>query len=193
MYIKLAPQGHLGHDHIIAGCLESGWLKPGRGGMLVFALRTFVADTPEALRHVGIVQPIKPADQKKMSQSVLGPGGLDVQKHPLATLKITHFDPAEEQLAGSPGLYLMGGTLTLHGQSRPILLAVRLAATTDPTVRRLEGQVTIRQTNFGITPHSSLAGLIRTQDRMEIRGELVLHPSIDLAAVPPPALRTGPR
>jgi YceI-like domain len=175
VYIKVTSGSRFGHDHGVVGQLESGWVKPGSGGKLVFAMKTFITDTPDARRHVGLRAPIKPSDQKKSTSNLLGPDVLDVQRHPRATFEISTFDPVEGQEAGSPGLYQLGGTFTLHGVSRPLALRARLEPTTELAVSRLQGSFAIRQTHFGITPYSALGGMVSIEDKLDIWGEFVLH------------------
>ena len=73
VYIKVTSGSRLGHDHGVAGRLESGWVKPGIGGEIVFAMRTFITDTPEARRYVGLTAPVKASDQKKSTANMLVP------------------------------------------------------------------------------------------------------------------------
>lgn len=175
VYIKVTSGSRLGHDHGVAGKLESGWVKPGAGGQLVFAMRTFITDTPDARRYVGLTAPIKAADQQKSSSNMLGSDVLYVQKFPRATFDIKSFEPAEGQATGAPGMYQLGGTFTLHGVSRPLAIRAKLEPTTDPAVTRLRGSFAIKQTQYGITPYSALGGLVSIEDKLDIWGEFVLR------------------
>lgn len=178
VYLKVTSSSRLGHDHGVAGRLESGWVEPGRGGELVFAMRTFITDTPDARRYVGLTAPVKPADQRKSTANMLGPDVLDVQRYPRATFKIDAVDPVEGQALGAPGVYQLVGTFTLHGVSRPLALRAKLEPTTDTAVSWLRGSFTINQTQFGIRPYSALGGMVGIEDRLDIWGEFVLRPSV---------------
>jgi hypothetical protein len=178
VYLKVASSGRLGHAHGVAGRLESGWIRPGGGGELVFAMRTFITDTPDARRYVGLTAPVKPADQRKSTANMLGPDVLDVQRYPRATFKIDAVDPAAGQAVGAPGVYQLSGTFTLHGVSRPLTLQAKLEPTSDSAVSWLRGAFAIRQTQFGITPYSALGGMVGIEDRLDIWGEFVLRPSL---------------
>ena len=175
VYIKVTSGSRLGHDHGVSGKLESSWVKPGSGGKLVFAMRSFITDTPDARKYVGLTAPIKMADQKKSSSNMLGSDVLDVQKHPLATYEITSFEPTEGQAAGAPGPYKLAGTFTLHGVSRVLTINAKLEPTTDPSVSRLRGSFAILQSQFGITPYSALGGMVSIQDKLDIWAEIVLR------------------
>jgi len=190
VYIKVLSSTRLGHDHGVAGQLESGWVKPGDGGTLVFAMRTFVTDTPDARKYVGLTAPIKAADQKKSSSNMVGPEVLDVKRYPRATFEIKTFDAAEGQTTGAPGVYDLAGTFTLHGVSRPLNLKARLEATTDPSVSRLRGSFSILQSQFGITPYSALGGLVGVEDKLDIHGEFVFRtPEVQAASSAPKVAR----
>jgi hypothetical protein len=181
VYIKVSSASRLGHDHGVSGHLESGWLTPGSGGRLVFAMKTFITDSPDAREFVGLSAAVKPADQKKSSSNMLGPDVLDVERYPRATFDIQGFEPLERQAVGEPGAYKLRGTFTLHGVSRPIAVNAKLEPTKDPRVSRLRGSFAIRQSQFGITPYSALAGLVSIQDKLDIWGELILRQPVATA------------
>lgn len=186
VYIKVKSGSRLGHDHGVAGRLESGAVQPGTGGTLVFAMKTFITDTPDARRFVGLTAPVKPADQKKSSSNMLGPDVLDVAKYPRATFAIQTFEPADGQETGAPGQYQLGGTFTLHGVSRPLAIVARLEPTTDPAAFRLRGAFAIQQSQYGITPYSALGGLVSIEDQLEIWGEFVLRSGVAQARATTP-------
>lgn len=183
VYIKVTSGSRLGHDHGVVGKLESGSIRPGGSGSLVFAMKTFITDTPDARQYVGLTAPVKPADQKKSSSNMLGPDVLDVQRFPRATFDITSFEPAEGQAAGVPGVYTLRGKFTLHGVTRSLTLQARLVPTTDPAVKRLRGAFAISQSHYGITPYSALGGLVSITDKLDVWGEFVVRgPMADATA-----------
>src|SRR4051812_12564587 len=62
VYIKVGITTKLGHEHGVEGNLKSGKLKPGDGGELIFDMTSFMADTPEARKRVGL-------ENKKVSEN----------------------------------------------------------------------------------------------------------------------------
>jgi len=193
VFIKVTSGTRLGHDHGVSGRLESGWLAPGSGGKLVFAMKTFITDTSEARQYVGLTAPIKPADQMKSSSNMLGPNVLHVQRHPRATFDVDTFAPAEGQAPGAPGLYKLGGTFTLHGVGRPLALMAKLEPPSGPAgLSRLRGSFAIRQSEFGITPYSALGGMLSIEDKLDVWGEFVLRASV-ARPMPQPAGRRDDR
>jgi len=58
---------------------------------------------------------------------------------------------------------MIEGTLTLHGASRPIRLQV-----TSPAPGQYRGSVSVRQTDFGITPYSGFFGALKLSDEVTV-------------------------
>ena len=82
---------------------------------------------------------------------------LDTGRYPEASYTATTFTPD----AGGGGA--IDGTLTLHGQSRPLRLQV---ARTGDGQYRASG--TVVQTQFGIKPYSGMFGALKLRDDVEI-------------------------
>jgi hypothetical protein len=82
---------------------------------------------------------------------------LDTGRYPEATYSATTFTP------DSSGSGTINGTLTLHGQSRPLRLQV---ARTGDGQYRATG--TVVQTQFGIKPYSGMFGALKLRDDVEI-------------------------
>ena len=100
---------------------------------------------------------MKDSDQKKSTSKILGPEVLNVQKYPLATLKIDSCEPADGQSSGGMGNYKVSGTFTLRGASRPLAFNARVEPASDPSASRVSGVFAIKQTAYGITPYFALA------------------------------------
>ena len=182
VYIKVATSTRLGHDHGVVGRLESGQVTLGSTGELVFAMKTFITDTPEARKYVGLTAPVKASDQQKSTANMLGPDVLDVQKYPQATFKITSCEPTDGQPAGSAGGYMVNGTFTLHGVSRPLSFAAKVEQASESAACRVRGAFAINQSSFGMKPYTALGGLVGIQDRLEIWGEFVMKPNASQAS-----------
>jgi hypothetical protein len=69
----------------------------------------------------------------------------------------------------SPGGGAIEGTLTLNGTSQPARLQI-LA----PAPGKYRGSVTLRQTDFGITPYSGLFGALKLRDEVTAEFEVEL-------------------
>lgn len=68
--------------------------------------------------------------------------------------------------SGAPSSGAIEGTLTLNGRSQPVRLEV-----TSPAPGQYRGVVTIRQTEFGITPYTGFFGALKLRDEVGIEVE----------------------
>jgi hypothetical protein len=95
---------------------------------------------------------------------------LDTGRYPEASYTATAFTPDP---AGGGAI---DGTLTLHGQSRPLRLQV---ARTGDGQYRATG--TVVQTEFGIKPYSGMFGALKLRDDVEVEITVTLSPPPDPA------------
>jgi polyisoprenoid-binding protein YceI len=178
VFIKVGASGRIGHDHGVQGLL-GGAITLGKGGTLVFDMRTFRTDSPEARQYVGLSGTVSGADQQKTNATMRGPQVLDVVQYPTAEYTITSAVPVDGRAPGEPGRYRLDGQLTLHGKSRPLPLVAQVDPTGSPGVLRMRCAFAIQQSDFGITPYSTLGGLVGVADRLDIWGDVVIRPSSD--------------
>jgi polyisoprenoid-binding protein YceI len=90
---------------------------------------------------------------------------LSADRYPEATFTASSFSPS-----GDGGV--IGGTLTLAGQSGPLRLQVRQ---TEPD--RYLATTTVRQTSFGIKPYSGFLGALKVSDDVAVEVEVGLTPA----------------
>ena len=76
--------------------------------------------------------------------------------------------------SAAPSSGAIEGTLTLHGASKPVRLQV-----VSPAPRRYRGSVTVRQTDFGITPYSGFFGTLKLRDEIVVEFEVELGETPD--------------
>jgi len=62
------------------------------------------------------------------------------------------------------------GTLSLHGQTRPVTIDVR------ETGGHYEGSVRLKQTDFGIKPVKAGGGTVKVKDEIQIDFKIQLKP-----------------
>jgi polyisoprenoid-binding protein YceI len=77
--------------------------------------------------------------------------------------------------AGSNQSFALNGDLTLHGVTKRI--AVPVVATIAPEQLRATGQVTIRQTDFGIKPYSAAGGTIKVKNELKLNFSILARAS----------------
>ena len=92
---------------------------------------------------------------------------LDTGRYPEASYAATSFAPDDA------GGGVIDGTLTLHGQSRPLRLQV--SKTGDG---RYRATATVTQTQFGIKPYSGMFGALKLRDEVEV------EVTVDLSTAP---------
>ena len=171
-YVFVGKTG-LGHDHAVIGQLAAGDVRLGaatQAGRLVFDMRSFRADTPEARKVLGLPGETDAKTRRQVDENMLGPAVLDVARHPTATLDIQSALPAARRSEGGKPAYDLVGSFTLHGTTRPV--TVRAEADVAGTVVRLWGGFTIRQTDFGMKPFAKLGGVVGVADELRIMGDI---------------------
>lgn len=181
-YIKVASATRLGHDHGVIGRLASGSVTLGGKGDLVFDMRTFVSDRPEARRYVGLTASISASDAQKTTTTMVGKDVLDVARYPTARYVIRSAMPADGQKPGEPGKYQLTGEFTLHGATLAMPLTAVIEKTDSPGTLRMRTAFAIRQSQFGMTPYSALGGLVGVKDQLEIWGDLIVRPTAPATA-----------
>lgn len=174
VYIYVGKVG-LGHEHGVEGRLKSGSILLGaksRAGEIVFDMPTFVADTADARKYLGLEGETPASRQKEVTANMVGADVLDVRRFPTATFKIASALPLKNKSdAGNP-LYRLEGEFTLHGVKRPLRLDAEVVAQSGGA--RLRGAFKILQTDYGIEPYSKALGAVGVADELTIHGEILL-------------------
>ncbi len=173
VFTFVTRSNRMGHDHGIEGKLSYGKLVLGSGGKLIFDIKSFSADTPRARKYFGLDPEF--ADAGSVTKKMKSMAVLDVDKFPQATFDINSLKPADNQLVGAAGRYLLDGQFTLHGRKRSLQLVAELKGTNTPGVARMSGKFNILQTDYGIKPFSVMVGAIGIENELAIYGDLVLR------------------
>lgn len=109
-----------------------------------------------------------------VDREVAGADVLDAKKYPEIRIRGTGvLDPrprGEEVREG-----VLRAELTLHGTTRPLVVPFRVQASGGGF--RAIGNVTVRQTEFGMTPYSTAMGTIGVDDELRIEFDLLLRPT----------------
>jgi polyisoprenoid-binding protein YceI len=100
---------------------------------------------------------------------MLGPRFLDAAQFPEIV-----FESQAVQSAGE-GMLRVRGSLTLHGQTRPVPTVVWIARP-DAASYRFSGEVMIKQTDYGVKPES-IAGVVDVADAVVIRFDVTARPA----------------
>jgi len=145
----------LGHEHEVRAPIHSGTAETGSHP----AVEVHV--DARALRVTGKGESEK--DRAEVQKTMLGPEVLDSERHQEIVFKSTGAE------AAGPGRWTLRGNLTLHGQTRPVIVQVTLKDS------RYTGAATVKQTDFGIKPPGK-AG-VKAKDEVRIEFDVRLSDS----------------
>lgn len=176
IYVHVDKTG-FGHEHAVVGKLTSGEVHLGaaqKAGLLKFDMKSFVADTADARKYIGLPGETDANTKKQVTDNMLGADVLNVQKFPAATFEIDACQLLAATKPGDPPKYQLDGKFTLHGVTKPLRLTAQVEVVNG--WHRLHGQFAILQTQFGITPYSKALGAVGVADKITIWGDLWIHP-----------------
>jgi polyisoprenoid-binding protein YceI len=140
------------HNHTVSAPLASGNLD-GRKRTIELKFRT---------AEIKVLDPdASESERSKIQSTMQSAEVLDPARFPEISFASTSVE------APSADHYLVHGNLTLHGVTKPIELPVALSS------GHYTGKVTIKQTDFGITPVKIAGGTVRVKDPIEIVFEVV--------------------
>ncbi len=152
----------LGHDHVVASRTVTGLVAPRAGRAdFQFRLDQMTVDE-EALRTAAGLDTKPTAEAIEGTRANMLKRVLDADTYPVVAL-------SARTIAGKPGMLRLG--VTLHGVTRSVDLPVTIEQTTSRLVA--SGALTLKQTEFGITPMSVMGGAIAVQDAMELAFRIV--------------------
>jgi polyisoprenoid-binding protein YceI len=112
-----------------------------------------------------VLDPRLAANQRDSVQANMAGPVLDVANNPTIAFRSTKIDDA------NPNAWTVSGNLTLHGQTRPITVAVRKKDAT-----HFSGLATVRQTACGLVPIRIAGGAVSVKDDVEVTFEIALEP-----------------
>lgn len=168
---RAGPLAKLGHNHVITAPRLYGrvWLHPQfeRSAFEVHVPVTeLIVDDEQARASAGAdFPPGVPEDAKQGTRSnLLGPDVLDAAHHPEVVIRSV-------AIRGTPPRFEVVAAFTLRSQTREFPIPVTAAIESGRT--RVQGEFTLRQTDFGLTPFSVALGALTVEDDLQIRFDLV--------------------
>jgi polyisoprenoid-binding protein YceI len=142
------------HDHEIVAPLSSGTVDPAVPSVEIhFDARKLKVLDPDA----------SAADRAKVQETMLSETVLDTARFPEIFFVSRSVKPTGENT------YMVEGDLVLHGANRPLTLQVTLLN------GHYTGSVSVKQTDFGISPISLFGGSVKVKDVIEISFDIVLQ------------------
>jgi hypothetical protein len=146
----------LGHDHAVASRSVSGFVAPEQGRAdLAFRLDQMTVDEPGLRKQAGFdTQPSDAAIEGTRTNMLTRV--LDADHYPLVRIHV-------ERATGQAPLR---AAITLHGVTRTLDIPTLVEAV--PGGLRASGDVSLKQSDFGIEPFSVMAGALAVQDQIDI-------------------------
>lgn len=173
IYVRVGKR-RLGHEHGVEGRVKSGRLTldlKDSAGEIVFDMKSFKADTDAARKYVGLEGTTDADEQKDVTATMTGKGVLNVARHPTATFSVDSTQRLKSDTKDGRPRYELVGEFSLRGKKQPLKL-VAVADKVEDGRRRLKGNFTIKQTDFGIKPYSTFGGIVAVKDELKIYGDL---------------------
>lgn len=158
MTVKVFKAGMLsafGHDHEISAPIAAGRVDTS-------AKHVELRVNASALR---VRDPkVSDKDREEIQKTMLGPEVLDAERHSEIVFRSTAAESSGESA------WRVRGELTLHGQTRPVVVEVK------ENEKRYVGSATLRQSEFGIKPVKVAGGTVKVKDEIRIDFEIQLTP-----------------
>jgi polyisoprenoid-binding protein YceI len=174
VYVFVGKTG-FGHEHGVVGRLKAGSIRLGassNAGQLEFDLTSFVADTQDARRYVGLAGETDASTQEQVTANMLGKYVLDTQQYATATFTINSVVPLSGNAPNGARHYQLDGQFRLHGTTRPLRILAQ--AKSESGTVRLRGGFTLLQTDYGIKPFSKALGAVGVTDKLKIYGDILI-------------------
>ena len=131
---------------------------------------SFVADTDDARKYIGLSGTTDADTQRKVTQNMLSVDVLDVRQFPTAKFRIKSIRKLDQTSRRGLPQYVLDGDFTLQSATRPIQVLAD-AESQDGWIH-LRGGFSIQQTDYGMTPYSRAFGAVGVADQLQIWGDL---------------------
>jgi len=148
-----------GHEHTIAVKSFGGRVRVSPSEISQASLELEVEAKSLAVADKGIDDKERAEIQKAMETDVL-----EVSRFPKISFRSVSVGNVKP--SGSGQSFVVSGDLTLHGVTKRV--AVPVVVTITPEHLRATGEVTVKQTDFGIKPYSAASGTVKVKDALKL-------------------------
>lgn len=164
---RAGTMAHLGHDHVVASTDLEGLVAIASDSATSFAdvampLKNLIVDNAAYRQRLGLES--EPSESDIASTYSNMQRALEAQTWPWVNL---HVQFADARIA--PPLAKV--SISMHGVTHQLVVPIVLQIGDEQLT--VEGQFSVKQSDFGITPFSALGGLLRVADELDIQFELV--------------------
>lgn len=146
--------GKFGHDHEIQAPIAEGSMEDGEKPSVALRVRT---------SEMKVLDPdLEPKKRDDVQETMLSDKVLDSVNNPeirFASTRVTVVGPDK---------WLVTGTLTLHGETHAVTARVHREN------GRYQGETTIRQTDYGMTPVSVAGGTVSVKNEVKIQFDIAV-------------------
>ena len=140
-----------GHEHDVTAPIGEGTVDEGNPSA------TLRVDS----RKLKVIdRDVSDEDRAKIQNTMLGPQVLDTDKFPEIIFKSTQIDRLGD------GKWLVHGDLTLHGQTRSVLVQVQGQS------GHYQGSAEVKQKDFGIVPVTAGGGSVKVKNEVRIQFDI---------------------
>jgi polyisoprenoid-binding protein YceI len=154
-----------GHDHLVAAKELSGQVQFDPEKIDQSAVRLKIPT-----KSITVIDPGESEkDRQDVQATMEGEKVLDVAKFPEITFASSSVTAARKTPAGWE--VTLSGKLKLHGVEKPVNFPLRVNA--EANELRGEGEVSILQTDYGITPVRVGGGSVKVKDKLKITFNIV--------------------
>jgi len=154
-----------GHEHLI--------LAPSLQGDVNADLEDLPSSTVEVLvnaRAMTVSEEGEPkGDAPKVQQAMRGPNVLNVARFPL--IRFRSREVSGKKISATSYDVRVQGELSLHGMVKPIVLPLKVEVQGDTLTA--DGKISLKQSEFGITPTTAAGGLVQVEDEVPVTVHIV--------------------
>jgi polyisoprenoid-binding protein YceI len=163
MEIHVSKEGAFkafGHDHLIAAKEVSGQVQFDPQQLDQSSVRIKIPT-----KSITVIDPGESEkDRKEVQATMEGEKVLDVAKFPEITFTSTGVSSAKKSREGWE--LTLAGQLNLHGVKKPATFPLRVTANADEL--HADGELSVLQTDYGITPVKVGGGTVKVKDKLRI-------------------------
>lgn len=154
-----------GHDHLISAQQVSGQAQFDPQNIAQSSVRLRIST-----KSITVIDPGESEkDRHEVQATMEGEKVLDVSKFPEITFTSNGVSAAKKTLDSWE--LTLAGKLNLHGVEKPVSFPLRIH--TDASELRGQGELSILQTDYGITPVKVGGGAVKVKDKLKITFNLV--------------------
>jgi len=161
--------GAFGHDHLVEVRQVSGQAQFDSQKMEQSTVRIHIST-----KSITVVDPGESEkDRKEVQATMEGEKVLDVAKFPEITFTSTRISSTKKSPDGWELSF--AGKLNLHGVEKPVTFAMHVTENADKL--HGQGELSILQTEYGITPVKAGGGTVKVKDKLKITVNIVASKS----------------